>query len=632
MAEAPTTKQNAPVQDVVSRRAVTLHKGERYRCATCYMKHGTTVVPARMCHHCGRLFCAECAPKLPSLLRPLFQHQELKWMSGRGQRRRVAGERWLEAAHCDECVHYTPRLGPWLLLGAVAALLLLLLLWLFRADSLQTTLAPVALFVVWSVIGIVWRTMDARVRQRLFFPLTGKPYLRLEERFDAEAELNGVYTEKFNDESLQGSLRASIPLRAAMAQELDIFARAHSLNDRQLEALPATGGSVVMENVFRMASQEMRWSDQGARLVDPAPPWPQHGSRRWELAAPLPQWPLLWSGQGEAEKELRFPYKIDWWVPRMPFRFPFPVQVQAHFPERGERRTLTLEFVLTTWMHTLHPFIRQVQLRSTGDLPPFTLLPVQGRPLTPSNEGQVEIEDLNFGPDRTSRLQLRFEQAPPQDEPAWLEGTVLMFVPSALSGARIAGYFNAFGNPEGEIGISHKTMVRLRFRINLASLAYQRLSRHEEQFALSRVSAERDDAILDALSGATHLIRAHERVLAEPLLGNGAGTYAPRREAMGRWPAMQEDDMSPIVYQVELTPEDSGTQVKIQVEAPVADDLLQKSRAEEYGRQLRELIEGVDRDFWGSEGRSRGTGGPPPPRPASGTDLLSRQQRRKTDG
>ena len=333
MASENTTKKNPTVTKNPSVNHMTLHIGDRYFCAICQDEGKPKEdwgEPAHLCHHCGRSFCAECSPALSSFWHVFLQHQELKSMSGRG-RRALPGQRRLEPAHCDECIHYAPRMIPWAFLGGgIFFLSYLLLFFVPGLSAFPLGLFMSFLWVLWMAWGLVWRSVDSWVRQKPYFAVDGgKPLLFLQEFLEADGVLDGQYTETFREGTPYGKLVANVPLDMSMIEELERFARTHRLNDNKLAQIPAVAGSIVMENVKGVLN-----SDQV---------WPTTGARRWELAAPLPEWPFLWDMNSDAAEQTvgPFEYKILW-----RFWQPFPVQVQAHFPLRSDRRTLELLFTL----------------------------------------------------------------------------------------------------------------------------------------------------------------------------------------------------------------------------------------------------------------------------------------------
>jgi hypothetical protein len=89
------------------------------------------------------------------------------------------------------------------------------------------------------------------------------------------------------------------------------------------------------------------------------------------------------------QSALSYHYKINWGILRLNRQFGFPVQVQAHFPERGDRQTLELLFVLTSWIPSLYPFFQSLTLRAGAGLPRFALLPATGRPMLEAATGMA---------------------------------------------------------------------------------------------------------------------------------------------------------------------------------------------------------------------------------------------------
>ncbi len=317
MVEARTTRKNPelrpeePLPDAVS---VVVPWGERHRCSLCH-EQGRAAAPAYLCHHCGRAYCAACAPRLSPLLRPFFAHQELKWYRGRGQQvqmgEHLRGEDIFEAAHCPFCVHQSPRARRVLALLVLLTLMAMVVLYLLQF-SLPWVLFVPLLAAVLAAIALVGRAESSRAQQKLFFPLdASRPRLELRERFEADGVLDaGGYVEHPHTDGPRGLLQVIVDLQPRMSAQLDAFQRAHNLRDWEMEELPAVAGSVIVENV--------------GRIREPDPPWPESNTRRWELAQPLPRWPMLWLGEGPATQTLEFRYQVFWRIPRLPFSFAFP--------------------------------------------------------------------------------------------------------------------------------------------------------------------------------------------------------------------------------------------------------------------------------------------------------------------
>ncbi|MGB0384339.1 MAG: FYVE zinc finger domain-containing protein [Ardenticatenaceae bacterium] len=616
MASDNTTKKNAPVASNPSVSHMTLHTGDRYFCAICHDKgknreEGGT--PAHLCHHCGRAFCSECAPTLGLVGHFFFQHQELKSMHGRGQRL-LPGQRRLEPAHCDECVHYAPRMIPWSFLGLGFVSVLFVVLYAFTGGQYATELATSIglLWVLWVVWGLIWHSADSWVRQKLYFPVDGgKPLLFLQEFMEANGVLDGEYQETFAEGSPYGELVATVPLRISMIEELNRFADTHRLSEDQLANIDAVAGSVVMEGVGGILKSEEVW--------------PQEGARRWELAAPLPEWPLLWDmKEDQLEKKVPVPkYKIRW-----RFWLPFPVQVQAHFPLRSDRRTLELHLTLAGSGVKWKPFLLSLAMKRGDKLPGFKLLPVQGRSIQQESQDEIEVQNLEFENDR-ARVLLRFNEPVEEgNEALWLTGSAKLLVTSTtISGVKIKAFYNAFGNLVEKPRTKVLCWVDLNFKVNVAKVPYQRISEETRELVLEHTNAERDDAILKALGQETQLIQVDERVHRAQLLSYGANDLPPTREIVGRRPVDQDDDMLSVVYQMYLTPRETYTQVQIRVEGAVNTELLYETEAAEYAQRLEQIVRRADRDFWASS-MSVGTFDARMPYPKQKTDLLSKMRKK----
>lgn len=585
MASNNTTKKNPIIAKNPTVNHMTLHIGNRYFCAICQdkgEKKENWGTPLHICHHCGRAFCSNCAPTLGSIGHFFLQHQELKWMQARGQRI-LPAQRRLEPAHCDECVHYAPRIVPWSFLGAsIFSFLFLLLYYITPWDGPQLGLFMALLWLLWIAWGITWHSIDSWLRQKLYFPVDGgMPLLLLQEFIEAEGVLDGEYKETFRLGTPYGSLVATVPLPISMIEELNRFADSHRLSEDQLADINAVAGSIVMEGVGGILNTDQVWS--------------QKGCRRWELAARLPEWPLLWDMKEDQleQKVGPFEYKIRWDI-----RTPFPVQVQAHFPLRSDRRTVELFFTLTGSAPKWNPMLLKLVIKSGEKLPPFKLLPVQGRTILHKETNEIEVNELQFE-NNTARLQLRFEEPPAEgDEPLWLTGTAKLLVPGkTMSGAKIEAYYNAFGNITDNPRTKIRSWINLNFKVNVAKVPYQRISEDLREFVLEHTSAERDDVIIKALGLETQLIQAHERV---QLLTYGVNALPPTREIVGRWPVEQDDDMLPVVYQLYLMPKEQYTQVQIRVEAPVHNDTLYDTQAPKYGKRLEQMIIQADQEYWAS--------------------------------
>ena len=588
MASENTTKKNPTVAKNPSVNHMTLHIGDRYFCAICQDEgkpKDTWGEPAHICHHCGRSFCAKCSPALNGFWHFFLQHQELKWMHGRGQRL-LPGQRRLEPAHCDECIHYAPRIIPWAVLGAgIFSLSYLVLSFVPGWNTAQLGLFMSLFWVLWVAWGIVWHSIDSWARQKPYFAVDGgKPLIFLQEFLEAEGVLDGEYKETFKEGTPYGKLVATVPLDMSMIDELDRFAQTHRLSENKLAETQAIAGSIVMESV------------KGVLNADQV--WPTEGCRRWELAAPLPDWPLLWDMNSEVteQKVGPFEYNILW-----RFWMPFPVQLQAHFPLRSDRRTLELQFVLVGNGIGWKPMLLKLVMKAGENLPPFKLLPVQGRAILHEETNEIEVNELEFK-DGTARLQLRFDEPPAEgDIPLWITGaSKLLVAGKTISGAKIKAYYNAFGNRVDKPRTKVLCWIDLNFKVNVAKVPYQRLSEAVSDFVLEHAHAERDDAVIKALGTETQLIQAHERVHRTQLLTYGVNSLPPTREIVGRWPVEREDDMLPVVYQLYLMPKENQTQVQIRVEAPVHNEELHKSQATEYARRLERIIRRTDKEYWAS--------------------------------
>lgn len=599
-----TTRRTLPIIDMPVLRHETLYDGNRYRCSTCLME-GRESEPTYLCHHCGHLFCEACAPKRSWWQRLLFQHQEFKWLGQQSNVRRWPWQRWKEAAHCGEHTHPIPRLAPWILIGTFGALLIFFIFSLLNFDPMFIALATVIPLLLWVTVGFAWRFWDRKRVQKLFFPVdAAPPLLSLLEFFKAAAILDGRYQEQVEEGMPRGYLKATIPLQPVMIEGVEKMARAHQLNEIQLGETAGSAGAVLIRNSSRVVNANMRWSDTGMPLTTSAPPWPHEGARRWDLTAPLIKWSYLWTGKGEHKQELTFPYKIDWWKKRgfytsafakKDYRYPFPVQVQAYFLEQDERRILQLSFVLSSQLPVSTTNIKKVILKEGDGLPPFTLQEVPNGAMIESTVDNIQVSEMDFDVEHIASLQLRFKRPPleGQHEKAWLTGVILIEAPVTMSGAEIEAYYDPFGQRPHVLKTKSSSKISLKFKINVASLPYERLSRYQEELILKGINAERDDQIISSLATQSHLIRISE----QEHLTQGKNT--PRREIMGRWPVEHEYDSSlPVIFHIELTPTDTKTQLDLRVEAPVHDNTLEQVRAIEYGHRLRKLIQQVDEAFW----------------------------------
>jgi hypothetical protein len=175
----------------------------------------------------------------------------------------------------------------------------------------------------------------------------------------------------------------------------------------------------------------------------------------------------------------------------------------------------------------------------------------------------------------------------------------------SLSGLKIEAYYDAYGYrvrpPRADI-ISRATLT---FRVDVSSLPYQSSSVVACSCDLPGMSVERDDAIIRTLERESRVVRAHEQMVEEPLLSNGAIPLPPIRDVTGHWVADKEDEMVPIVYSVHLTPYQGSTRAEIQVEAQVTSVAQHPARAEKVCRQIMELI-GCPGDRGTVEHRKRG--------------------------
>jgi hypothetical protein len=347
----------------------------------------------------------------------------------------------------------------------------------------------------------------------------------------------------------------------------------------------ASAGTVILEQVVR--------------VKNPQPPWPEQNARRWELTTPLSK--LAHSGQPEEVTPYvkRYHYGIDWQILRMKGRrFGFPVQVQAHFPERGNRQTVELLFVVTSWIPHHPPFVQSLALWQGDNLPPFALLPVTGRPILddPSSSSEesprevINVEDLELDENRVARLLLRLEEELPDGGSAWLEGKVIMGFVGSLSGLQLEAFYDPFGcrvRPPRNTTITRTT---LEFRLDLSALPYQSSSVAACSCVLPDISEERDDDLVRKLERHSRVVRVHERMAENPLIRDGTTWLPPARDVTGHWLSHEDDEMAPVVYSLHLTPYQDGARVEIQVEAPVTSAVQHPSRAEKVCEQLLALI------------------------------------------
>lgn len=595
MAEAPTSRTKVGTLDAPpAAKRDSRQIGHRYRCAACY-EEGRTRTPVVICHHCGRALCMECAPRDHGPLGALLHHQELEAMRGRGQAAPLLGHPSLEAAHCEYCHHPVPRLIPWFLMGGLLSFLLIALLWGLDAEPALLIGLPLLLFTLWGAAGFTWRLLDSLRARHLFFPIESVPILEFVEEVVADGVLDGFYKEEIRPGMPRGKLVARIPLDTSMIKEVDHFAHQHNLkNEADLAALPASAGSIILERTHK--------------ILRPSPAWPEHGVRRWELSAPLAQWPLLWEGKGPEEKALEYRYEIDWLIPRLPFTFPCPVQVFAHFPQRSDRRTLELGFAIPSWLPKLGPQVKEIVLQRGDGLPAFKLLQTPGRPLTPQAPGEQRIADVPFDTDFVASVRLQFEEDLPQDEPAWLSGIAQVRFAKNFSGLELVAFYDAYGVQDEHFVTDWTTLATLHFEVNVVSVPYQGTSMEDDTLVLETTSVERDDAILRALGEAGRLIQIHESSFTP--LSDLRRALPPSRDVMGHWPMWGEEGLSPAVFHVNIHPMEEGTQVRIQVEAPVSDTKYIPLRAKEIVARLREIVEQADRTVAGGRGSaSRGGGG-----------------------
>ncbi len=605
MTEAPTTRNPemdgpTPLPAVV--QAVPFI-GHRHRCTLCH-EAGRANEPLYLCHHCGRPFCAECAPRLWGPLRFFFEHQDMKWWRGRGQHvswlDRRFGHAALEAAHCPYHVHYTPRTLAWIALGMVV---ILLGVGLALTEAGTTWIIALPLLAVLVPGGALYYfAWDSYQKSELFFPLdAAPPVLELREKFEADAVLDSDgYSERFREGMPRGLLEVTVPLEAVMAEEVDRFQSAYNLTNEELEQTPATAGTVVMEGV--------------GRVRQPTPPWPTRNVRGWALAAPLPRWPLLWSRSGAPSQTLEYHYQIDWQIPRLPYQFAFPVQVQAHFPERGNRQTLELLFVLTGWMPRLNPYFERAILRRGRGLPPFALQPARGRAMAGALEQEVVVEDALFDPnDHIARVLLRLAEEPPLGEEAWLTGEMVAGFVDTFSGMTIDACYDAFGHRLQAPQIEMLSRARLHFRIDLGALPYQSTTHHRCVTTLRGASARRDDFVVRELERQTRVVHVHERVLERALVEADTRFRVPIRDVMGHWPPAEGEEMGPVVFHLHMVPSAQHTRVQIQVELPETRTDPTHARAPAICAQLTSLLDRADRAFWDGSPGAASDEGPSPP-------------------
>nr|MBA3530480.1 hypothetical protein [Ardenticatenales bacterium] len=590
MTETPTSRNQAgTTQGPPNGERLTLQTGHRHRCATCH-EHGKAVKPAAMCHHCGRLFCSDCAPRVWGPLEGLFEYQETRGVRGRGRHHSLLGGRGLEAAHCEYCQHAVPRMIPWMTVGGALAILLVLLFRLGSVDPMIFIGLPLLVFVLWAFVGFAWRAVDKMMWQQLFFPVDAVPVLELEEEFVADGVLDGSYQETFRPEMPRGKIKVTVPLVPSMAADVNRFGHTHGLSEETLAEIPASAGSIILEEVVK--------------VMRPSPTWPEGKARRWELAAPIHQWPMLWQDTGESAKVMEFHYQIDWLIPRLPFTFSFPIQVLAHFPHRGNRETLELTFAVPGWMSVLGPMMKKVILEPGEGLPEFSLQDTGGRPLPSDSAGEVVIADVPFIDKREAHVRLHFATQPSQTEAAWLNGTVQVKFAETFSKLKMVAFYDPFGMHDRHFVPDTTTTATLHFRVNVASIPFEGKSVHLESIALQPAPAERDDSILQALGQATRLVKVHESSF-EPLADSDT-LLPPTRDIMGHWPMGSGDDLSLAVFHINIHPSEKSTHVRVQVEAPVTDPAALGSRAQEIAKQLQAIVVQADESFGGGDGGGQG--------------------------
>ncbi len=574
MTNTGTTRITPPIEATHERR-ITRRWGNRYHCTTCAAR-GIEKEPQFMCHHCGRLYCEECAPATQGF-GALFQHQELSALKARGVRRRVLDIWWPEAAHCSECVHYVPRYPLWMALWGVIAVGAAALLFLQGAGAGAITVIPIMILLTGLAVAWLWRWWDANYRQDRFFPIDGEPpIIEVDERMEAEAVLDGgKYTEALREGSPYGKVAATVRITDEDRRQLDTYEHHNHLTEYQLSQIPVTAGAVVMENVVRVTHPDMRWSAQGEWMAHPdIPAWGGQRSRRCQFTAPLAQWAALWVQGSNEPKRFEFTYLIDWWVPRNPFRWAFPVQVQAHFPEQSDRRTLVLDVVLTNSIsHFTHPYIRQVTLKAGEGMPPFRLLPAEGQTMESDSQDTLTITDLRLNDQRRGTLQLRFDQPLDVSTPVWLTGTATVgTVGATFSLMEMKAYFDAFGRKARPTRTEIRSHALLDFRLNLSALPYQQRAHATVDFTLSGADAERDDVLCDYLSETTEVVYLNEQAQPIPINATHRVALPPIREVIGRFPNREDRLGIPLAYTVKLTPHHNETSVHIEVEMTDSGD------------------------------------------------------------
>ncbi|MGH2542640.1 MAG: hypothetical protein ACRDIB_07580, partial [Ardenticatenaceae bacterium] len=307
---------------------------------------------------------------------------------------------------------------------------------------------------------------------------------------------------------------------------------------------------------------------------------------------------------GASVRTLSYHYAVDWRIPRSaPLQYAFPVQVQAYFPERGDRRTLELLFVLTGWMPTLNPFFQRLTLRQGPGMPAFSLLPVRGRPMmggAPAttealSRDEIVVEDLAFEQNELARLLVRLDEELPASEEGWLHGEATVGFIGSFSGMKIEAFYDSYGHrvrpPRGDV-ISRAVLC---FKIDVAALPYQSSSTASCECYLPGLSVERDDAIIQRLETATRVVYAHEQMRDLAIPPNGS-TLPPVRDITGHWLMDGSDPMAPVVYNVHLSPTHSHTKVAIRVETPVTSTEPHSTRAADICDQLTILIGCQPRD------------------------------------
>jgi hypothetical protein len=472
----------------------------------------------------------------------------------------------------------------------------LVLLNIAGASVNTITFVPALLFVAGMGIAFAWRTFDASSRQQRFFPADGEPpIIELEERIEADATLdNGKYMEVIRDRSPHGVVSAKVRITEEDRRQLEQYEHHHHLSEATLSNIPVTAGAVVLENVQRVVHNDMRWNERGDWLVHPdLPAWTGQRSRRWQLKAPLAQWSALWVPGNQELKQFAFPYLIDWWVWRQPFKMAFPVQIRAAFPEQGERRTVVLDVALAGSVgHLNNPFIRQIVLQRGEGLPPFRLLPVQGQKMEGDSPDRVAVQDLKLNEQRVGTIQLQFEEPLDVSRPVWLNGIAIMgAVGGTLSQMKIAGYYDAFGRLSRPTRQEVRCMAILNFRLNLVALPYQTRTSAVESLTLTGVSAERDDEIVEALAQETEVVYANEQVQPIPLNAPYKVALPPIREVMGRW---RDSTLAvPMVYRVKVTPTHAGTTIQIEVEQSDNGDVARAGSPQKAAQAVRDQIQGI---------------------------------------